>query len=132
MTLSRVRRDTLRGRPDHSYDVCEEPPLTRLGYITSNRTCLGPTLCLGFPHNQHFAFDSDNLSTRNLSTTMAEHIVHTGSVTADLAQLMQGRDTRFYRGFLAKLTAIIVSLPSLTINGNADLLVVPCPHYVDD
>lgn len=40
---------------------------------------------------------------------MADHVVHTGAVTADLAQLMQGRDTRFYRGFLAKLTAIIVS-----------------------
>lgn len=40
---------------------------------------------------------------------MAEHIVHTGKVTADLAQIMQGRDTRFYHGYLAKLTAIIVS-----------------------
>jgi hypothetical protein len=63
---------------------------------------------------------------------MAEHIVHTGSVTADLAQLMQGRDTRFYRGFLAKLTAIIVSLLNLPNRHNADRLVVPRPHYVDD
>ncbi|KAJ9111167.1 hypothetical protein QFC20_002661 [Naganishia adeliensis] len=38
---------------------------------------------------------------------MADHVVHTGVVTADLAQLMQRRDTRFYRGFLGKLTAII-------------------------
>ncbi|KAJ9126147.1 hypothetical protein QFC24_002420 [Naganishia onofrii] len=38
---------------------------------------------------------------------MAEHVVNTGRVTADMAALMQGRDTRFYKGSLAKLTAII-------------------------
>ncbi|KAJ9110855.1 hypothetical protein QFC19_001364 [Naganishia cerealis] len=38
---------------------------------------------------------------------MADHVVNTGKVTADLAVLMQGRDTRFYHGSLLKLTLII-------------------------
>lgn len=57
--------------------------------------------------------------TQQTAVTMADHVAYHGTHNQTLDALLSGRDIRWYRGHLAKLTAIIVSIQSLRVKNNS-------------